>query len=240
MSRLGLASFDKSAKDAKQFSDLSSSLNQSRFKELANQLEVFQAALLQFATEHRDEIRNSPEFRSKFINMCHTIGVDPLATSANTNQGGSFWASLLGRDINDYYFQLAVKVVEACRATKDKNGGLMSMSDIITYLGNSNITESDIKNAIDSLHPLGGFDIIEFGSKRKKMVRSVPMQLSNDQSTLLGICQNIGYLSKTIISDNLQWNNLRISSALEDLVSSGLVWIDLQATEPRYYLPMLF
>ena len=37
---------------------------------------------------------------------------------------------MLGGSVNDFYFGLAVRVVEVCRATRAENGGLISVREI--------------------------------------------------------------------------------------------------------------
>jgi ESCRT-II complex subunit VPS22 len=70
--------------------------------------------------------------------MCNTIGVDPLAASnvkgksgrgKGLMEGGSFWTQILGGDMNDFYFEVAVRVVELCRETRSENGGLIGVSE---------------------------------------------------------------------------------------------------------------
>lgn len=45
--------------------------------------------------------------------------MDPLAS----NKG--FWAEVLG--VGDFYYELAVQIVEICLATRSENGGLMTL-----------------------------------------------------------------------------------------------------------------
>ena len=105
MRKVGLAAFDNNRREA--FSDLSTNFLQEQAEQLNTQLSVFQSALTYFAVEHAAEIRNNAAFRSEFAKMCTSIGVDPLAGSS-ANRQGSLWASLLGKDVNDFYFELAV------------------------------------------------------------------------------------------------------------------------------------
>jgi ESCRT-II complex subunit VPS22 len=65
--------------------------------------------------------------------MCAAIGVDPLASSSNRK--GNFWAEMLGGSVNDFYFGLAVRVVEVCRATRAENGGLISVREVKERVG---------------------------------------------------------------------------------------------------------
>jgi len=65
--------------------------------------------------------------------MCAAIGVDPLASSSGAggkDGGGSFWSQLLGGSVNDFYFELAVRVVEVCGATREENGGLIGVKEV--------------------------------------------------------------------------------------------------------------
>ena len=67
--------------------------------------------------------------------MCNAIGVDPLAGSNVKGKGagkggiGSLWAKVLGGDVNDFYFELAVRVVEVCRGSRGTNGGLLGVEE---------------------------------------------------------------------------------------------------------------
>ena len=37
---------------------------------------------------------------------------------------------MLGGSVNDFYFELAVRVVEVCRATRAENGGMMEVEEV--------------------------------------------------------------------------------------------------------------
>lgn len=67
--------------------------------------------------------------------MCNAIGVDPLAGSNVKGKSGygkgigSLWMKVLGADVNDFYFELAVRVVEVCRNSRGENGGLLGVEE---------------------------------------------------------------------------------------------------------------
>jgi ESCRT-II complex subunit VPS22 len=81
--------------------------------------------------------------------MCNAIGVDPLAASnvkgkgkksglglvPGLANGGSFWTQILGGDVNDFYFEVAVRVVELCRETRGENGGLLGVEECRSRVG---------------------------------------------------------------------------------------------------------
>lgn len=87
---------------------------------------MFKERLEHFAKNHREEISRDPHFRRQFQEMCAAIGVDPLASSRG------FWAETLG--VGDFYYELAVRVVEYCMANRTKLGGLIQLSVIARYL----------------------------------------------------------------------------------------------------------
>ena len=133
--------------------------------------------------------------------MCTAIGVDPLASSNNSGGGAgageSVWAQLLGRTVNDFYFELAVRVVEVCGRTRGENGGLIGVEEVKELVsrgrmeGASAISEDDVRRAVETLRPLGGsYAIVKVG--RKEYIRSVPRELSGDQESVVEAAQVLG------------------------------------------------
>ena len=87
-----------------------------------------------------------------------------------------------------------------------------------------------------SLNPLGsGFSIINVGSKQ--MIRSIPKELNTDQSRVLEAIQVLGYVTVSMLQDNLVWEQARAETVIEDLLADSLVWVDLQAPETEYWSP---
>lgn len=129
---VGLAAFDRSRITSAQYASHGNSLRSSHSTSLATQLSVFRSLLQQFAQTHAKDIRSNPSFRAEFARMCSAIGVDPLSSSngAGGKDGGSFWSQLLGTSVNDFYFELAVRVVEVCGATREENGGLIGVKEV--------------------------------------------------------------------------------------------------------------
>lgn len=241
------------------------SLRNQHVESLQTQLSVFQQLLHQFSITHAKEIRSNPTFRAEFARMCNAIGVDPLASSHTTKDGkggGSFWASMLGGSVNDFYFELAVRVVEVCRGSRAENGGMMGIEEVkrvvqkgrgvgggmevseyvappsdstVPYLVLTVISD-DIRRAVKSLEPLGsGFTIVEIGST--PMIRSVPKELNTDQSTVLEAVQVQGFVTVSMLQINLNWEKARASAVVEDLVVDSLLWVDLQCDETEYWTP---
>lgn len=137
---VGLSAFSRNAIRSDKYASHGASMRSANAESLATQLSVFQAALYNFSLTHGAEIRSNPTFRAEFARMCNAIGVDPLAsshhrdakgkTSSKGSAGGSFWSQMLGENVNDFYFDLAVRVVHICRQTRGENGGMIAISDI--------------------------------------------------------------------------------------------------------------
>ncbi|KAK3296310.1 EAP30/Vps36 family-domain-containing protein [Chaetomium fimeti] len=246
---VGLAAFDRSRLTSAQYASHGSTLRSTNAQALETQLAVFRSLLQQFAQTHAKDIRSNPTFRAQFARMCAAIGVDPLASSSGGGGGGqsgggvgSIWAQLLGRSVNDFYFELAVRVVEVCGETRGENGGLIELRKVRERImrsrmeGASEITEDDILRAVGTLKPLGSaYSIIKVGSK--PYIRSVPKELNTDQSAVLEAAQVLGYVSVSMLMVNLKWMRARAQTALEDLMAEGMLWVDKQSEEWEYWSP---
>lgn len=246
---VGLSAFSNAAISSDQYARHGAALRTTHADALANQLSVFQAALHNFSITHAKDIRSNPTFRAEFARMCNAIGVDPLAGSnvkraAGAGGGKSVWAKMLGSSVNDFYFELAVRVVEVCRETRSENGGMIAVSEVRKRIekgrglvgGGMEVTDDDVMRALESLDPLGGmFKTITLGSN--KLIRSVPKELNPDQSTVLEVIQVLGYVTVSMLQANLNWERARAIAVIDDLVADSLVWVDEQADETEYWSP---
>jgi ESCRT-II complex subunit VPS22 len=248
---VGLNAFSNAAISSEQYARHGQQLRSTHAEALANQLSVFQAALHNFSLTHAKDIRSNPTFRTEFARMCNAIGVDPLAGSnvkgAASGAGGkgSVWAKMLGSSVNDFYFELAVRVVEVCRDTRNENGGMVALPEVQKRVtkgrtglvgGGMDVTEDDILRAIGSLEPLGGmFKVQKFGNGR--FIRSVPKELNQDQSTVLEVIQILGFVTVSMLRANLNWERARATAVIDDLVADSLVWVDSQAEETEFWSP---
>ena len=110
------------------------------------------------------------------IEMCASIGVDPLASSKG------FWSEMLG--FGDFYYELSVQIVEVCMAASHRTGGLMEVGELRKRLiksrsksKNQDISTDDIIRAIKKLKILGMWEYF-------KHLRSWKEDLSNYEFTL--------------------------------------------------------
>lgn len=203
----GIVALDRSTQSSAQYSSLSNELNEAKVEDLRRQIDVFGRQLREFAAAHKKDIRQDPEFRHAFQQMCTSMWVDPLAgrpatASASSKLGkvGELWNDLLG--FGDWQHELGVQIVDVCVSTRKQNGGIISMKDLIEGIirlrkgpplsasdqGNeytdAHITEDDVKRSIQALRPLGcGYEV--FSLNGNIMVRTVPHELSADAMAIL-------------------------------------------------------
>jgi len=243
---VGIGAFDQSRLTTAHYVNHGSSLRSMNTQALEAQIAVLKSSLHQFASTHAKDIKSDPGFRAQFARMCNAIGVDPLASSSHAaarSGGDSIWAQLLGGSVNDFYFELAVRVVEICGQTRDENGGLISIREVCHRMmagrlghGLADISLDDISRAVDTLQPLGtAYTIVTMGST--SYIRSVSRQFNTDQSAVLEAAQVLGFVSIPMLVDNLSWNQARARTAIEDLLGEGLLWVDKAIFEWEYWSP---
>lgn len=248
----GLSGLTRSPITTAQYASHGSALRTSHLSSLQTQLSVFQQLLHQFSITHAKEIRSNPSFRAEFARMCNAIGVDPLVISGGSlkkpagKESGS-WSQMLSGgsagSVHDFYYELAVRVVEVCKATRAENGGMMAVPEIAQRVqkgrgigGGMEVSEDDVLRAVQSLEPLAsGYTVMRLGSKQ--MVRSVPKELNTDQAVVLEAVQVMGYVTVTILQLNLRWGRARAMAVIDDLVAGSLVWVDTQGEEVEFWTP---
>lgn len=153
--RPGLAGLKRNEDVKRVFQETGQQIEAGIMETMSKQLTTFRTALETFAKNHKAEINRNPHFRAQFQKMCAHVGVDPLASQKG------FWAQLLG--FGDFYYELAVQIIEICIVTRTQNGGLISIEELLTRLrsrraaitGAQEISEDDVYRAIRSVDCLG-------------------------------------------------------------------------------------
>jgi len=226
---VGLAAFDRQEQSKRSFAQLSTTLSQTQVDHLHSQLDQFRTALARFASTHRESIKSDPSFRHAFQRMCSSIGVDPLAGPRK----GGWWAEML--DLGDWQYELGVQIIDICVSTRERNGGLIEMSELVRLVSKLRgvrggvITEGDVIRSTKTLQSLGaGYQIVEIGGRT--MVRSVVQELDEDQSAVLAIArQEGGRIVEHMLVERKGWTRERARAALENMVHrDGLCWLDDQ------------
>lgn len=94
----------------------------------------------------------------------------------------------------------------------------------------------DILRAVITLKPLGSsYSTVTVG--HKLYIRSIPRELNTDQSSVLEAVQLLGYVSVSMLMLNLRWPRARAKTAIDDLVSESMLWVDRQCDEWEYWSP---
>jgi len=161
--RPGVAGLKREEDAKKKFEDVGKKIEETQIETLKKQLTSFKENLQLFAAKHKAEINANPQFRAQFQKMCAHIGVDPLASHKG------FWSELLG--MGDFYYALAVQIIEVCLATRAQNGGLISMHELLRRVSErrgrhaQEITADDIVTAVRRVSALGsGFRLLTLGN----------------------------------------------------------------------------
>ncbi|GBG78819.1 hypothetical protein CBR_g28043 [Chara braunii] len=234
--RPGIAGLRQRTDARNQFETLGKNVARFKMDQMREQLATFRSNLEDFARKHINDIRRNPTFRAQFHEMCANCGVDPLAS----NKG--FWAELLG--IGDFYYELGVQIVDICLATRVHNGGLIDLNELQSLLASKNrasresVSEDDCLRAIGKLKVLGnGFEVLSVG--RRKLVRSVPTELSTDHNAILELALERGYVTSPGVVARLGWKGDRVAEAFRTLLQDGLAMVDDGAADgiQRLWIP---
>jgi len=249
MSRgVGLSAFKNRTNLSATYATHGQSLRNSQSSSLQTQLSVFQSLLHTFALQHGDKIKKDSVFRAEFARMCNAIGVDPLAGSNAAGAKGKggrkgWWSTTTGKEVEEFWYRIAVRVVEICMESRAENGGLLGLEECRERVGKGKgigggieVSNDDILRAVASLKPLGsGFSIVKIGSRQ--FIRSIPKELNTDQATVLEAIQVLGYVTVSMLEDNLGWENPRVETVIQDLLTDSLVWVDAKCSEKEYWSP---
>ena len=238
---VGVGAIQKNRAMAARLKEKGSELSSEELERLRTQLEAFTGRLEEFASKHRSEIRKNAGFRRHFQEMCATAGVDPLAS------GKGFWAEKLG--VGDFYYELAVQVVEVCMASAHSNGGLITMEEMKQRLDRSrsktrrdSISNDDLLRAIQKLAVLNsGFALIPLASNRF-LVQSVPGELSMDHTKVFQLAEETASITIPRLVEEAGWTSDRAATVLNKLLQNQLVWLDvpIDSQDAVYWFPALF
>ena len=251
--RAGVAAVLKRQEEKSAFRAAGQKLDENNIEHVEGLLRSFKETLRSFAEAHRSDINDDPQFRRYFHIMCSKIGVDPLASQKG------FWAEYLG--FGDFYYELAVQVTEICMATREVNGGVMSMGELLRRLrarrqggGIANagddggaaegsvakdISADDVLTAIGKLKCLGKA-IRSQKVGQRQMIFSVPQEMSSDEMAAMMVAQHAGedqgnaFFTAELLA--LQgWEGERIDRVVSSLMQQEMVWVDDEQDGPTRF-----
>lgn len=234
--RAGVGAIQRQKIQQDKFKEKGSEIQENQIEQMTLQMEKFRENLEEFAAKHKNEIRKNPQFRKQFQEMCASIGVDPLAS------GKGFWCEMLG--VGDFYYELGVQIVELCVATSHRNGGVLSLEEVIRKLNHrrrqdNQISGDDIVRAVKKLRILGsGMEVVATGSSQ--FIYSIPGELSMDHTTVLQLAEKNGHMTVASAASDLGWTHERVSRTLDHLLRIGVAWRDDQDRPTSYWFPAFF
>lgn len=234
--RAGVGAIQRQKIQQDKFKEKGSEIQENQLEQMTLQMEKFRENLEEFAAKHKTEIKKNPQFRKQFQEMCASIGVDPLAS------GKGFWCEMLG--VGDFYYELGVQIVELCVATSHRNGGVISLEEVLRRLNHrrkpdNQISVDDLVRAVKKLHVLGsGMEIV--GTGDSQFMYSIPGELSMDHTTLLQHAENVGHMTVSSAASSLGWTQERVVRTLDHLLRVGVAWRDDQDRPPSYWFPAFF
>lgn len=225
---------DTRSPDRDAYSQLGQNIIQRHSDQLSTQLSVFQSALINFGSEHGEDIKQNPEFRDKFTQMCQLIGVDPLELLIYSSSKDKKSRN------EEFYIGISVRIVEVCQQTRDVNGGLISMKELLSRLKeNVNlptlITESEVQQALSVLNTLGnGYEIMNINGKKWLKFSSATSgnkSISNDQKKVYEACGFMGgFVTHRLLIDNYGWDRARCKTVIDQMIMDGFLWVDSQGS----------
>lgn len=235
---VGVAGIKRTQEQKNRLASQGNELDKVQMEQMKKQLIVFKEKLESFAVKHKNDINKDPVLRKRFHEMCNSIGVDPLSS----NKG--FWSQLLG--VGDFYYEIAVQIIDICLRTRHKNGGFIEVSSLCIHLNRIRskqaqpVSVDDVERSIAKLKILGnGFALKKIGIPPDdcRMVQSVPLELDTDHTVVLQLAREKEYVTKSLLQENVKWEERRCIQVLEFLEEQGLAWIDDGDKERRYYFP---
>ncbi|RKP03215.1 hypothetical protein CXG81DRAFT_9846 [Caulochytrium protostelioides] len=234
--RAGIAGLQQRAKDRQEFQKAGAALAQQQLTQLTENLALFRSELDAFARTHRKAILRDPALRASLSDMCASLGIDPLASQKG------FFSEWLG--VGDFYYELGVQLLELCLVTRDRNGGIIDLTDVVAWINKQRaiptpVTVADVIQAVKTLAPLGGgLSVITLGSRQ--LLQSVPRELNTDDQALLTFMADGMVRGVTVeeVVRNFRWSENRAQVCLDHLIGDGILWLDLQSSRPSYWAAM--
>lgn len=98
-----------------------SSANEDKMAQMHKIYNDLKLNMNKYSKQYENQIRNNKDVRAKFINICNKIGIDPIVSKR------SMWGML-----GDFYNQISIQILRICEKTKELNGGLLKIDDLLT------------------------------------------------------------------------------------------------------------
>lgn len=197
-------------------------------KQYADMLELYKKRVLQLGIDNQEYLKKNKHSAQLFIQQLIKLGINTsVITSLN-----------IFTDFDEDMTYL-VHLFKIISENNDLNGGLITLKELQYHFSNF-----DMMISIDRLVNLmnthfdkwkTGISLLYLESDKSKskykypVIRCYPMEISKDSEYILNYIKskNEGFITKTEIIEKLGWSTIRTKTALSDMVTSGMLWIDI-------------
>lgn len=166
------------------------------------------------------------ELRAGLARIARSLGTDPLQLQMRP---------LSSQERNN---RICVAVVEVCKQLREQIRGSLTVTQLAKSLSEylkMPVSTEEARAAVKGLSVLGSGISIDVLPNGNHVVRSSSTELSTDQGSVLAACDALGFVTICMLEDNLNWDNLHCKSVLDGMVSSGLLWVDLQCEPTQFW-----
>lgn len=197
-------------------------------KQYADMLELYKKRVLQLGIDNQDYLKANKHSAQLFIQQLIKMGINTsVITSLNI-------FSDLDEDMT--YLVLLFKIISE---NNDLNGGLITLKELQYHFSNFNmmISKDRLVYLMDTHFDTWktGISLTYLESDKYKLksrypvIRCYPMEISKDSEYILNYIKSKseGFITKTEIIEKLGWSTVRTKTALSDMVTSGMLWIDI-------------
>lgn len=221
---IGSAGVVKERERAKKMAEVGEALQTERIDRTRMHLDAFRAKLSEFALKYRDRIQGDAEFRERFVNMCESVGVDPIQCSRN---GLSRLTEFLG--LSSFYSDLSVQVLTQCMVQrKSEFGPLLPMKKCLGLIRaeTCGVSQEDVLRAVKSLDCFGAGGVKMVRIAGETYISSLPDEFNSDTATLFAAYSSREGMTLMEISQRVHWPEERTLNALNFLMNEGAIWMD--------------
>ncbi|GMM50687.1 ESCRT-II subunit protein [Starmerella bacillaris] len=196
---------------------------------IAQQLVQLEKLVLKLESKYGKQVLEDPSSRAALAEICLSLGINPLHLSLEKHSRTP-----------EFYARLQVAVINISQGLSSQNSGCMSLKQLqhqVQTQLREKVTIKEVTKAITDLNVLGPGLRLETLSNGLEVVRTVTGELSSAQGEVYIACDALGYVSTEVLHDNLGWTMEHSQEVLDNMVSTGFLWIDDQVSPAHYWNP---
>ena len=193
-------------------------------EDMSKKIRELHKELKHLESKYTADIKKNPDLAQEVMRLREELGL-PLAIGIyEVGQKPSLKSRLKGKD--EYVNFLAVRILEIGKQTKQRTGGIISVSELILQLNDESkgivVSIIDITKALELLtsnglihqiRQLAGMKIVEF----------MDPQLTNEHQKILEIAaEEHGQISLTALIQRTSWSMERVDRSLNELIKKKI------------------